>query len=224
MTPRGFGRRHFIAVAGGVLGMGALARSNLLVLAAQQPQTEIDLTRTTNGEENTMGGRILVAYASQHGATTGVADAIGKTLAEGGLEVDVRPMQEVKDLSPYRAVVAGSAIHGGKWLPEAMAFVQEHQSALGRMPTATFLVCGMLASTTTPYRNQVADWLQPVRSLVKPVAEGCFAGAILFKNYGLFEGLGMRIFAATIKVKGGDYRDWDAIRAWAESTRPLLLG
>jgi menaquinone-dependent protoporphyrinogen oxidase len=133
-------------------------------------------------------------------------------------------MREVKDLSPYRAVVAGSAIHSGKWLPEAMDFVQAHQGELSRMPTAVFLVCMMLASTTTPYRSQVADWLQPVRSLVTPVAEGLFAGALLYKNYRLLEGLGMRIFAASIKVGEGDYRDWDAIRAWADSTRPLLLG
>ncbi len=171
-----------------------------------------------------MNGRVLVAYASQHGATAGVADAIGKTLAEGGAAVDVRPMKEVKDLTPYQAVVAGSAIHGGKWLPEAMEFVQAHQGDLSRMPTGIFLVCMTLASTTSPYRDRVADWLQPVRALVKPVAEGLFAGTLLYKNYGLVEGLGMRIFGATIRVAEGDYRDWAAIRAWAESARPLLLG
>ncbi len=90
------------------------------------------------------------------------------------------------------------------------------------MPTAIFLVCGTLASSTLLYRSQVADWLEPARSLVKPVAEGLFAGTLLFKNYRLVEGLGMRIFAASIKVGEGDYRDWDAIRAWADSIRPLL--
>ncbi|MHB1296783.1 MAG: flavodoxin domain-containing protein [Anaerolineae bacterium] len=169
-----------------------------------------------------MSGKILVAYASQHGATAGVADAMGKVLAEGGCTVDVRPMKEVKDLAPYTAVVAGSAIHGGKWLPEAMAFVQKHQSALNRVPTATFLVCGMLASPETKYRDMVPQWLDPVRVLIRPVAEGCFAGAVLYKNYSFFESLGMRIFVASMKMQEGDYRDWDAIRAWAESTRPLL--
>ena len=58
------------------------------------------------------------------GSTAEVAEAIGKTLSEGGMQVDVIPMTEVKDLSPYQAVVAGSAIRGSKWLPEAVQFVQ----------------------------------------------------------------------------------------------------
>ena len=33
-----------------------------------------------------------------------------KTLTEKGAQVDVLPMKDVKELSPYRAVVAGSAI------------------------------------------------------------------------------------------------------------------
>ena len=56
-----------------------------------------------------------------------VAEAIGNKLAEGGVQVDVLPMKNVKDLSPYSAVVAGSAIHGQKWLPEAMAFMHDTQ-------------------------------------------------------------------------------------------------
>ena len=70
-----------------------------------------------------MSRRTLVAYASRAGSTAEVAEAIGRTLAEDGAQVDVRLVKEVADLSPYRAVVAGSAIQGGKWLPEAMQFV-----------------------------------------------------------------------------------------------------
>ena len=56
-----------------------------------------------------MSNKILVAYASQTGSTAGVAEAIGKSLAESGEHVEVRPMQDVKDLAPYHAVVAGNA-------------------------------------------------------------------------------------------------------------------
>jgi menaquinone-dependent protoporphyrinogen oxidase len=57
-----------------------------------------------------MNDRILVTYASRGGSTAGVAETIGRTLAESGAQVDVLPMQAVKDLTPYQAVVAGSAI------------------------------------------------------------------------------------------------------------------
>ena len=92
-----------------------------------------------------MSNKILVAYASAAGSTAGVAEAIGKTLVESGAQVEVRPMKDVNDLAPYQAVVAGSAIRDGKWLPEAIQFVQNHQAALARKPFAAFLVCMTLA-------------------------------------------------------------------------------
>jgi len=60
-----------------------------------------------------MSNKILVAYASRTGSTAEVAKAIGNTLAESGAQVDVLPMQDIKDLAPYQAVVAGCAIRGG---------------------------------------------------------------------------------------------------------------
>src|SRR5512136_1449089 len=121
--------------------------------------------------EPAMSNQILVTYASQTGSTAGVAQAIGKTLAESGMQVDVRPMQDVHDLAPYRAVVAGSAIHGKLWLPEAMQFMQVHQAALARKPFAAFLVCMTLAMPgADKYREHVAGFMQPVRALVRPVS------------------------------------------------------
>ena len=170
-----------------------------------------------------MSDNILVTYASAMGSTAGVADAIGKTLAEGGLEVDVRPMREVQDLTPYQAVVAGSAIHGQQWLPEAMQFVQTHRAALANKPFAAFLVCMTLAIRNAQYRETVATWLEPVRTLVRPVSEGLFAGVL---NVSQIPSFGDRIkfrFSVMLGAWGeGDHRDWKAIRAWAESLRPLL--
>jgi menaquinone-dependent protoporphyrinogen oxidase len=170
-----------------------------------------------------MSKKILVAFASTTGSTAGVAEAIGRTLAERGVEVDVRPMQEVHDIAPYHAVVAGSAIHGGQWLPEAMEFLQTHRSALTSRPFAAFLVCMTLAMRNAQYREHVATWLDPVRALVHPVSEGLFAGALDTKS---IRSWGDRIKFRLSVLLGvwseGDHRDWDAIRAWAESLRPLL--
>ena len=170
-----------------------------------------------------MSNKILVTYASRGGSTAGVADAIGKTLVESGVQVDVCPMQDVKDLTPYGAVVAGSAIQSAQWLPEAMRFMQTYRTTLAQKPFATFTVCMTLAMHNGKYHDAVANWLEPVRGLVKPVSEGYFAGALDIRKVPSFgDRLKFRLSVAMGVWSAGDHRDWNAIRTWAESLRPLL--
>jgi menaquinone-dependent protoporphyrinogen oxidase len=178
-----------------------------------------------------MNDKILVPYASRNGSTAGVAEAIGKTLAEGGAQVDVLPMNDVNDLEPYRAVVAGSAIQEAKWLPEAMQFVQAHRAELARKPFAAFLVCMTLAmkggrAGARPhgdYRQQVSAWLDPVRALVQPASVGLFAGALDIRKIPSFsDRLKFRMSVKMGVWSEGDHRDWNAIHTWAQSLRPLL--
>jgi menaquinone-dependent protoporphyrinogen oxidase len=190
-----------------------------------QPVTpQADFIQSKYGGTDSMSNRILVTYASAMGSTAGVAEAIGKALAEGGLAVDVKPMQEVHDLTPYQAVVAGSAIHGQQWLPEAMRFIRTNRETLASRPFAAFLVCMTLAIRNAQYRETVATWLEPVRTLVRPVSEGLFAGVL---NVSQIPYLGDRLKFRLSMMMGvwgeGDHRDWNAIQDWAETLRPLLL-
>jgi menaquinone-dependent protoporphyrinogen oxidase len=172
-----------------------------------------------------MSNRILVTYASRAGSTAGVAEAIGKTLAENGLQVEVRPMTDIDDLTPYQAVVAGSAIQGGKWLPEAMRFMRDYRTQLAQKPFAAFLVCMTLAmKNADKYRAYVKDFLQPVRALVTPVGEGLFAGVLdISKIPSASDRLKFRLSVLLGVWSESDHREWDAIRAWAENIRPLLI-
>ncbi len=175
-----------------------------------------------------MTAKILVAYASRGGSTAEIAQAIGATLRTQAHAVDVLPMQDVHDISAYEAVIAGSAIHKQKWLPEALDFMQRHQHQLQEKPFAAFLVCLALALNgeqgRTKGRVAAASWLEPVRAMVKPVSEGLFAGVLdlrkvrnpVMKILGWL-GILIGIWSA------GDHRDWDAIHAWAESLPAELL-
>jgi len=171
-----------------------------------------------------MNHTILVTYATRTGFTPGVAESIGKVLAEDGTAVDVLPMQEVKDLRGYSAVVAGSAINGGAWLPQAMDFVRTHQAELQQVPFAAFLVCMTLAMRNGDnYRSNVATWLDPVRALVHPVSEGLFAGGLdIRKIPSASDRLKFRLSVLFGAWKEGDHRDWAAITAWSIQLKTLL--
>ena len=175
-----------------------------------------------------MPDRILVTYASRAGSTRGVAEAIGKTLAECGEQVDVLRMQDVKDLAPYRAVVAGSAIQGRQWLPEAMQFMQTHRATLD--PEALRRVLGVHdagdAEAADKYRAHVRRLPagQDPHAGCRPVSEGIFAGALDISKIPSFgDRLKFRLSVLFGVWTEGDHRDWNAIRAWAESIHPLLL-
>ncbi len=183
-----------------------------------------------------MQQKILVTYASRTGSTAEVAEAIALTLRTpslppssrvGGIEqviVDVLPMQAVQDLTPYRAVVAGSAIRKSKWLPEAVQFMRTHQSTLRHKSFAMFTVCITLAmGSGEQYRSAVQGWVAPVRSLVPPLSEGLFAGRLDFSKLPFnWDTLMFRLSVAFGIFPRGDHRDWNAIRLWAESLKPVL--
>ncbi len=222
MNSKTVSRRSFLKTSGLVLGSAVLVGTGLSALDSSHEL--IDLPEYKYGENN-MSKKILITYASVAGSTALVAEAIGNKLAEGGVQVDVLPMKNVKDLSPYSAVVAGSAIHGQKWLPEAMAFMHEHRSELASKPFAAFMVCITLSmAKADQYREGLKNWMSPVRTLVNPVSEGYFAGALDFSKLPFsFNVLAMRLVVQTGMWKEGDHLDRKAILEWAENLSPLLL-
>lgn len=198
-------RRRFIGLLGGAVGAAALGCCGLTVFSTRRPKVELKRSSCRNG------GKILVAYASKAGSTGEVAVAIGQALCEAGAAVDVKPVKEVNDLSGYGAVVVGSAVRMGQWLAEATKFVQTQQAVLSQVPTAYFLCCGSLQDDTEENRSQASSWLGPVRKIVKPVSEGLFAGKIDYGKLSLLD----RSIAQMVGSTEGDWRDWDAIHAWA---------
>ncbi len=209
-------RRQFLVATGLSLCGAVLATTACTPETIQTAnQIEIDTPSYTFETDVTMNERVLLAYATRTGSTVGVAEAIGKTLAERGYAVDVRPMNENPDLKGYQKVILGSAVNGAKWLPEAVEYVQNHQDALQTMPVALFCVHIMNLGDSETHRKNRLAYVQDVRALVKPAAEGYFAGmGMKPEETSAF----VRWMYRTFKIGGeGDCRDWDAIRAWASS-------
>jgi menaquinone-dependent protoporphyrinogen oxidase len=205
-------RRRFLLLMGGTAGATALACGGLATLGTRQPETQF--IEESFGDKTNMKDKILVAYASKCGSTGEIAKAIGQTLAKTGATVDVRPIKDVSDLSAYRAVVLGSAIRRGQWLPEASTFVKTHEQALSRLPTAYFTVCMTLSQDTEENRRKAAAYVEPVRQIVTPVEEGLFAGKMDYGKISLVERL---LITQVFKIPEGDFRNWQAIQTWAQA-------
>ena len=158
---------------------------------------------------------ILLAYASRFGSTQEVAEIVASTLSEAGLEVDLQPMQEVKSLDRYNAVVLGAAIYNAKWNVDAHQFVSKHQDTLTQLPVAIFTL-GPLSASEAAERNsrrQLDNELAKYTRF-KPVAVEIFAG-----KYDPSQP-GMGFFDRLLPAR--DLRNWDAIRAWANALSAQL--
>jgi len=214
-------RRGFLVLVGGALGTPVLASYEVTPLGKQQPVVES--IESSYKKEKDMKSRILIAYASRCGSTGGVAEAIGQTFCGIGAGVDVRLVGDVNDLSPYRAVIVGSAIRMGKWLPEVVEFLKTHQDRLSRVPVAYFVVCMTMKDDTVENRRKVLAYLDPVQKQVPPVKPadiGLFAGGVDFKKLSFIHSLILKVMG----VPEGDFRNWEAIRTWVAGMGPVLLG
>ena len=158
---------------------------------------------------------ILLAYASRFGSTQEVAEAIAAALREGGLEVDLQPMEEVRSLDQYAAVLLGAAIYNAKWHPAAHQFVAQHQDALRQRPVAIFTL-GPLSASEAARRNSRRQLNAELAKYpwLKPTAVQVFAGKYdpASPGLGFFDRL----------VPASDHRDWKAIRRWAEALSAQL--
>ncbi|WP_292518113.1 flavodoxin domain-containing protein [Methanoculleus sp.] len=165
-----------------------------------------------------MADKILVAYASRYGSTAEVAEAIGDELRKAGDEVDVRPANEVSDLSPYRAAIIGSPIYMGKWLPESQVFIERYQQLLRSIPVAFFAVGLTVEEGNPEFLKKAEASMDQVRMLVKPVDIGLFSGGLDTGRLSFAD----RTIIKLIRTKTGDLRNWEAIRAWARAVRPMI--
>lgn len=154
------------------------------------------------------GTDVLVVYASRSGGTEEIASAIAQELRARRLRVHVREARGVHDLVRYRAVVLGSALYFGRWRPSAVRFLRRHRDELARMRVWLFQ-SGPLDRTSQVRTPRAVRRLLPFLGADPPVT---FGGRL---DAGTARGFLARDLVA--QRKGGDFRDWAAIRAWAHA-------
>jgi len=160
------------------------------------------------------GTRVLVATASRHGGTAAIAAEIAKTLRIAlfadlpGSIVDLRSVDQVSTVAGYDAVVLGSAVYMGRWMPAAREFADRQAGALATIPVWLFS-SGPIGDPPKPEQDAAdVDWITTATG-----ARGhhTFAGQLDPQRLGFAE----RAVAWAVHAPEGDYRDWPAIRQWA---------
>ena len=215
MTQSRLNRRAFLKA--GCLTVGAAGLTVCGVSALSPDPAPIEPSSFSYGE-NEMNNKVLIAYATRTGSTIEVAGTIGESLSMNGYTVDVKPVDEAPQVDGYQAVLIGSAVQHGKWLPEAVDFVKANQGTLNRVPVMLFCVhIQNLGNDDTSRCNRRA-YLNEVRPLLQPAAEGFFAGKFDRRAAALLLPGFLSRFVPPL-----DFRNWKKMRTWAESVHPLLV-
>lgn len=164
---------------------------------------------------------VLVGYSSKYGATQGIAERIAGKLRASGQEAQALPVTAVGDLAGYSAFVIGSAAYMGSWRKEATDFVWRNRALLATRPVWLFSSGPLGAVATDAQGRDLLAEAEPkefaeFRETIKPRALQVFFGTLDPSKLGLSDRLIRRMPAGRAMLPEGDFRDWQAIEAWAE--------
>jgi menaquinone-dependent protoporphyrinogen oxidase len=173
--------------------------------------------------------RVLVAYASRHGATQGIAERIAETMRAEGIDAEARPASSVRTLEGFDAFVIGSAAYMYHWLKDAANLVRRHRRELRSKPVWLFSSGPIGGPTDEQGRDQ------RVTSVPREIVE--FAPALNARDHHVFFGAfdvnrkpiglaerftAMMPAAAKAAMPSGDFRDWPEIEGWARGIAHAL--
>ena len=167
--------------------------------------------------------RVIVVYGTTDGQTHKVADAIGATLREGGVSVDLfEASKHTPGPADYDAVIVAGSVHAGGYQRNLRRWVRRHAEDLQRVPNAFVSVClGVLQHDPNVDRD-----LQSIRERFfeatgwHPDTVKVVAGALRYTRYNWVEKLAMQHIVAKA---GGDtdinrdyeYTDWYDVELFA---------
>jgi len=165
---------------------------------------------------------VLVAFASRHGATRGVAERIAARLREPGLAVVLGGVEDIEEVPPECAVVLGSPVYDQRWPPEFDDFVARHLRSLAARRVWLFSVgtFGDRRRVAGPLMLREPRNIRQVREAIGPEDYRVFAGVIRREQWPMPSRMLYHAFGGRL----GDNRDWPEIDAWAAAIAEALAG
>jgi menaquinone-dependent protoporphyrinogen oxidase len=161
---------------------------------------------------------VLVAYASKRGSTAEIAETVAATLRREGLGVCLEPVEDVRSLERFDAVVLGSAVYMKRWRGDARHFLKKHRKALRQMPFWVFS-----SGPVGDPANDDPEWMEPPKLAEKVGDLGgrdhvVFGGRVPTEPKGFME----KAMVEGVLREYRDRRDWDEIRTWAKQIASQL--
>jgi len=153
---------------------------------------------------------VLVAYATRHESTRGIAAAIAEVLAGAGIAVRLESIDAVGDLRAFRAAVIGCTVYAGEWMPGAHTFLTAHERQLETMPVWLF-ASGPAEPLPDGTTVDVPAALISVIERIGPRDVALFAGSLQPHHLGA----GLRVLARLARSSFTEHRDWTAVERWA---------
>lgn len=151
--------------------------------------------------------RVLVTWGSKNGGTEGIGRILGTALAGHGIEVITTPVDQVKELRDFDAVIIGGALYANRWPSSVRRFVNSHIEPLRKRPV-WFFSSGPLDDSAE--RAEIPPPMQVAVLAERVGAKGhvTFGGRLAPDVKGFPA-------SAMAKKLSGDWRNPDRIRAWA---------
>lgn len=152
---------------------------------------------------------VLVTVASRHGATREMGRLVAEELRAAGHDVDEVEPDDVEHVEPYGAVVLGSAVYVGRLALGLRDLVDRQGGQLRQRPTWLFW-SGPVGDPPVP--QTVPDDVTEIARTTGARDVAAFAGRLDRAGLNISE----RALVALTRADAGDFRDLDAVRAWAQ--------
>ncbi len=174
---------------------------------------------------------VLVAYASRHGSTAGIAERIADRLRSAGVDAEVARAGDVRRPEAYDAYVVGGAAYMFHWLKDATSFVRRNRALLAEKPVWLFS-SGPLgpdepdAQGREPRETCLPREFPELAATIHPRDVRVFFGAwdANARRIGLMERVTFMMPAARSSFPVGDFRNWPEIDGWTDRIIESLRG